>query len=123
MQPNIAQTLKNDPELRQTNFERHLALTLETAGFDGITHVIWPEAAVPYLIERSPEVAAYLTRAIPPGGLLLTGAVRAEPVEGDVERIYNGLAALDGTGSGRRIIRNELNRPPMPARTGISSAT
>ena len=99
VQPNIAQTLKNDPELRQTNFERHLALTLETAGFDNITHVIWPEAAVPYLIERSPEVAAYLTRAIPPGGLLLTGAVRAEPVDGAVERIYNGLSALDETGT------------------------
>ena len=61
--------------------------------------MIWPEAAVPYLIERSPEVAAYLTRAVPPGGLLLTGAVRAEPVDGAVERIYNGLSALDETGT------------------------
>jgi apolipoprotein N-acyltransferase len=99
VQPNIAQTLKNDPALRQANFERHLALTLETEGFDRVSHVIWPEAAVPYLIERSPEVGAYLTRAVPPGGLLLTGAVRAEPTDGPVERIFNGLAALDGTGT------------------------
>ncbi len=99
VQPNIEQTLKNDPALRQANFERHLALTLETPGFDAVTHVVWPEAAVPYLIERSPEVAEYLRRAVPPDGLLLTGAVRAEPVDGAVERIYNGLAALDGTGA------------------------
>ena len=32
-------------------------------------------------------------------------------------------APLDGLGSGRRIIRNELNRPMSPARIGTSSAT
>ena len=112
VQPNIEQTLKNDPALRQTNFERHLALTLETPGYDGITHVVWPEAAVPYLIERSPEVAAYLARGVPPGGLLLTGAVRAEPVDGAVERIYNGLAVIDGSGT-RLATADKFNLVPF----------
>ena len=30
---------------------------------------------------------------------------------------------VDGTGSGRRIMRNELNRPMSAARSGIRSAT
>jgi apolipoprotein N-acyltransferase len=99
VQPNIAQTLKNDPELRQSNFERHLELTIETDGFDRITHVIWPEASIPYLLERSPEVGAYLARTVPAGGLLLAGAVRAEPADGPVERIFNSLAVLDDAGT------------------------
>ncbi|MEX2296569.1 MAG: apolipoprotein N-acyltransferase [Dongiaceae bacterium] len=98
VQPGIPQTLKNDPAARQANFERHRTLTLETPGFDRITHVLWPEASVPYLIEREPEMGAFLAPAVPPGGYLLTGAVRGEPDSGPLERIYNGLSAIDPNG-------------------------
>lgn len=98
VQPAIAQTLKNDPAARQASFERHRALTLETPGFDRVTDVLWPESSIPYLIERSPEVGVYLGPAVPPGGLLIAGAVRAEPTDGPLERIYNSLAAIDGDG-------------------------
>ena len=36
---------------------------------------------------------------------------------------HNGVTALVGFGSGSRIIRNELNRPRMAARSGRTSAT
>ncbi|MDZ4735290.1 MAG: apolipoprotein N-acyltransferase [Rhodospirillaceae bacterium] len=98
VQPGIPQTLKNDPAARQANFERHRTLTLETPGFERITHVLWPEASVPYLIEREPGIGAFLASAVPPGGYLLAGAVRGEPDSGTIERIFNGLSAIDPNG-------------------------
>ena len=98
VQPNIPQSLKNDAELRQMHFERHVRMTLETPGYDAVTHVLWPESSIPWLVERHPEVAAYLTRVVPEDGLLLAGATRAEPLEGDIERIFNGLTVLDKAG-------------------------
>src|SRR5690606_8021612 len=89
VQPNIPQSLKNDAELRQIHFERHVRMTLETPGYDAVTHVLWPESSIPWLVERHPEVAAYLTRVVPEDGLLLAGATRAEPLAGDNERILN----------------------------------
>jgi apolipoprotein N-acyltransferase len=101
VQPGIPQTLKNDPAERQANFERHRTLTLETPGYEGITHVLWPEASVPYLIEREPGIGAYLAAAVPPGGYLMAGALRGEPETGALERLYNGLSAIGP--DGRRV--------------------
>ena len=98
VQPSIAQTLKNDPAAARQNFELLLTLS-RSAGADRVTTVIWPEAAAPPLLERYPDVRGLMAEIVPPGGLLITGAERAAPVQGwPPQHIWNSVVALNGKG-------------------------
>jgi apolipoprotein N-acyltransferase len=99
VQPAIPPGVKNDADRRQENLISQLKLTAETPGFDKVTHVIWAESAVPYLVQREPEVRRMLAGVVPPNGLLLTGAVRAAPETGTLQQFWNSALAMDGTGS------------------------
>ena len=102
VQPNVPQSLKWDPAQREANLAKTLALS-RSAGFENRTHVIWPETAVPFAVtdfnEAGPALRRGLVAAVPPNGLLLTGAPRAErDAEGRL-RLWNSLHALDGAGT------------------------
>jgi apolipoprotein N-acyltransferase len=99
VQPAIEQTLKNDPNARVRNLELLAELTRRPGDGPPPPLVIWPEAAVPFLIERDPPLRRSLGALLPPGGHLITGAPRAEPAEGDLAEIWNSLSALDGSGA------------------------
>jgi apolipoprotein N-acyltransferase len=99
VQAAIDPALKNNSTLREANLGRHLALTVDTPGFDRVTHVIWPETAVQFLINHDPEVLRAVATAAPPGGLLLTGAPRGDVAEGRLTRIWNSLVAVDPAGA------------------------
>ncbi len=96
VQAAIDPALKNNAGLREANLGRHLALTMDTPGFDRISHVIWPETAVQFLIDHDTEVREAVASAVPPGGLLLTGAPRGEIEDGRLTQVWNSLVALDG---------------------------
>jgi apolipoprotein N-acyltransferase len=100
VQPNVPQSLKWDPAARVANFRKSLELT-RSAGFESRTHVIWAETAVPFVLtDVGPDGAvlrAALAQVTPPGGLLVTGALRAERVPRFA--IWNSLFALDPAGS------------------------
>ena len=98
VQPSIPEKLKNDPQARAQNFRRLMQLSAEPSDAR-ITDIIWPEAAAPPLLERYPPLRQEIARIIPKGGLLLTGAERAEPLAGWPPRhVWNSLEVLDGTG-------------------------
>ncbi|HZB91879.1 MAG TPA: apolipoprotein N-acyltransferase [Stellaceae bacterium] len=98
VQPSIPEELKNDPRALAQNFRRLLELSA-ASGAAQMTDIIWPEAAAPPLLERYPELRRQIATIIPPGGLLLTGAVRAEPTTGwPPTHIWNGLDVLDDKG-------------------------
>ena len=102
VQPNVPQSLKWDPAQREANLAKTLALS-RSAGFESRTHVIWPETAVPFVITDfnnvGPALREGLASAVPPGGLLLTGAPRAErDAEGRLV-LWNSLHALDPAGA------------------------
>jgi apolipoprotein N-acyltransferase len=101
VQPAIPPGVKNDPGRRNQNFTGALDLTRKTQGFDRVTHVIWAESAVPFLVQREPAVRQALASVVPPDGLLITGAIRVAPDEGQINQIWNSAMALDGTGSVR----------------------
>ena len=92
VQASIAQDLKWEPELRRTHVVQQLRLTL-SRGFEKTTHVIWPETAVPFLLDNEPELRRFIARAVPPGGVLVTGAPR-----GTSTQIWNSILALDSRG-------------------------
>lgn len=75
VQPNIAQTLKWDPAAREDNLMKHIRLS-KKAGQKQVTHVIWPEAAVPYLLNVDTDARAMTISAVPQGGTLITGGMR-----------------------------------------------
>jgi apolipoprotein N-acyltransferase len=98
VQPNIAQSLKLDSDTRPQQIQTLMRLTLATPGFDQVQAVIWPESAANYLLDRDPELRSVLAQAVPPGGVLITGAPRGEPANGPLERIWNSLSVLDRQG-------------------------
>jgi len=98
VQPNIAQSLKLSSDTRPQQINTLMRLTLETPGFEKVKAVIWPESAANYLLARETELRSILARAVPPGGILITGAPRGEPENGPLAEIWNSLAALDGDG-------------------------
>ena len=99
VQPAIPPGVKNDADRRADNLNRQLALTAETPGFDQVTHVIWAESAVPFLVQRNADVRQALARIVPPNGLLIAGAVRVAPEDGNIDRVWNSAMAIDSTGS------------------------
>jgi apolipoprotein N-acyltransferase len=99
VQPNIPQDLKWAEGERERILGRLLALSAAPA-VDGVapTHIIWPESAVPYLLAESPATRGAVARIIPPGGALLTGAVRRTIADDGGPALLNSLVALDGAG-------------------------
>lgn len=109
VQPNIEQSLKWQPNLRRGHLEK-LILMSRAAGFDEVSHVIWPETAIPYLLSNSPDDAQLrrlVAAAAPENGLLITGAPRRGPGQnGATERdtgngllTWNSLYALNAAGA------------------------
>lgn len=98
VQPNIEPGQKGNDDLRLANLGRHITMTIESAGFDRVTHVIWPETAILFLLERNAEIRQAISAAVPIGGLLISGVPRAEPSTGAITRYWNSMAAIDPAG-------------------------
>jgi apolipoprotein N-acyltransferase len=95
VQANVNPTDKAAGDRRDDVLNRHLHLTRDTPGFDRITQVVWSETAVPYPLERYRD---RLTEAVPQNGLLITGAIRTDPPDGEWREIWNSMAVLDRSG-------------------------
>jgi apolipoprotein N-acyltransferase len=80
MQPNLAQDEKFRPAYKDEILGGYLRLSdLEAdAGSTGVTAVIWPESAFPFILSRDSEAMGQIGAALPPGSFLITGAARAE---------------------------------------------
>jgi apolipoprotein N-acyltransferase len=96
VQANIPQADKWRAERRDEIVSAHLELST-AGGLAGVTHLVWPESAVPMLIDEAPAARDRLVRMLPRHTTLLLGALRRE-VEGPVPRVYNSLFALSGSG-------------------------
>lgn len=98
VQPNISQQDKWRPEKRAENYALHLELS-RRRGDGKVTHVIWPETAAPFGVTTDTARRALMRAAVPPGGLLITGAPRFRFENGRLAQIWNSLVAVDETGS------------------------
>ncbi len=99
VQPNIPQKLKWNRDLRDRNLAEQVALSRRKAT-DGLvpSHVIWAETAATFFLGHDEERRNFLAKAVPPGGLLITGAPRRTPPGDQPYRVWNSLQALDGSG-------------------------
>ncbi|WP_246733068.1 apolipoprotein N-acyltransferase [Methylobacterium sp. BTF04] len=100
VQPNLNQDAKFRPENREDILDRYLALSDRAAapdrsGIADVTHVIWPESAFPFLIQRDPRALARIAAAFPPGKQLITGAARAEEaLPNERPRFFNAIFTI-----------------------------
>ncbi|WP_119461537.1 apolipoprotein N-acyltransferase [Rhodospirillaceae bacterium SYSU D60014] len=99
VQAGIDPSRKGRDGSREEQLAKHLRLTLDTPGFDSVSHVVWPETAVPFLIEREPQIRSALATAAPAGGMLLTGAPRGAPASGPLAQVWNSMVAIDEAGT------------------------
>lgn len=95
VQANIPQKDKWNGGLVSRNFAEHLDMSIAGRP-DWITDVIWPETAAVVDLTLYPDWAEAAARAVPPGGLLLTGTPRRAV---DPPRVWNSMVALDGKGN------------------------
>lgn len=95
VQPAIEQKLKWDPDYMAEGVQKLASLSL-SAGHDRITHVIWPESAMPFPFISGDTWAKRLAELVPPGGVLMMGVTRVEGThsQGNL-RIFNSVQAVD----------------------------
>lgn len=106
VQPSVPQRDKWRPEKQRDIFFDHLALSRQGPNgaednLVGITHVIWPEAAMPFLPLDTPAALQAIGQMLPDGTLLLAGALRADgPITPDASRprAFNSLIAFGSDG-------------------------
>jgi apolipoprotein N-acyltransferase len=107
VQPSVPQREKWRPENQGQIFRDHLELSATSPagtrdGLAGITHVVWPEAAMPFMPLERPEARAAIGELLPPGVQLITGALRVEPQPANTERpwrFFNSLLVFGEQGS------------------------
>jgi len=105
MQPNLPQDDKFNYSVRAQVMARYLALSdratgPNSSGVRDVTHLIWPESAFPFFLQREPDAMAQIADLLPPGTVLIVGAARpAGPPTPGVVRAYNSIYVIDHDGS------------------------
>jgi apolipoprotein N-acyltransferase len=125
VQGNIPQADKWKPEKREPNLQRLIDLSKQPLpNGDGpvITHLIWPETAVPYLFMLNdaiyaPEVRDALTGLLPDGRSMVLGAERVEATPRNdgkflIDRVFNSLFVL-GSGAKIEAIYDKMHLVPF----------
>jgi apolipoprotein N-acyltransferase len=98
VQPNIAQSEKWLSALANAHFGKTLGLSSLPAESPP-TIVIWPETAIAFSLDRSPNAREAMARVTPRNGYLLTGSMRMIEKPGGKREIFNSLQALDHSGN------------------------
>jgi apolipoprotein N-acyltransferase len=107
VQPNVAERDKWRPANQERIFLDHLTLSHtnpagEIDGAQGITHLVWPEAALPFLVLEHSGARAAIGSMLPPGALLITGGLRAETAAAgaaQARQIFNSILVFGEGGS------------------------
>jgi apolipoprotein N-acyltransferase len=105
MQPNVAQEEKNHPGSAAGILERYLQLSdratgPQNTGIGDVTHLFWPEAPFPFVLDREPRALEAITTRLSGGTVLITGSIRAEeaPDQWRRFRFFNSIQVLDRNG-------------------------
>jgi apolipoprotein N-acyltransferase len=90
VQPSTPQPEKYAPENRERNWRRLIDLSSQPAAQQP-THIVWPEAAPPFLLEGNPEALEDIAALTGDTRVLMTGQVRVAD-EGGRRNSYNSFA-------------------------------
>jgi apolipoprotein N-acyltransferase len=99
VQPNIAQDDKWQNSNGRAILDQLLALSVEAESPLGKPQIIiWPESAVPFLLDEEPTALAAIAANLTGDQKLLTGTLRRDVIDGD-ERYYTSILGIDRTGA------------------------
>ena len=103
VQPNISQDIKWRDENARAVFDQLLEMSAR-APENGkqITHIVWPETAVSFLIDESVGAQAALAELLGGSKTLMTGALRRDvntTGDGEADKVYNSVLTFDGSGT------------------------
>jgi apolipoprotein N-acyltransferase len=101
VQPNVPQESKWRDENARAIFDdlkRLSAMPTEQMpqGIGGVTHLVWPESAVPFLIDESPVARTELQPLLGGRTALITGAIRLDRASGPEPDAFNSIIVFDG---------------------------
>ncbi len=98
VQANIPQNMKWEEEWRYETVRQYLEMSSNNAS-DEITHIIWPETALPFVISEDSPLLGVVAKIIPTGGALITGALRAEySNSGALTNMWNSMIVVNKEG-------------------------
>ena len=95
VQPNVPQSEKWASNDRAAHFQKLIDLS-RRPGFDKLAAVVWPETAVPFIVEPGSEALPAMAQAAPPNGYLLGGMARGTLNRAD--GVWNSLLVIDPKG-------------------------
>ena len=98
VQGNINQTQKWDASQRMQGVYEHVRLT-QLPGHEHVTHVVWPETAVPYALQSEDALSKVLGYSMPKNAILITGALRIAGKNDNDWEMFNNIIALDQNGT------------------------
>lgn len=96
VQPNFTQDERLDPSKHLEVFERYLRLSSGAStnpSVPRITHIIWPESALPYRATKAEGVLSRITGMLSPGQVLIAGFLRGD--ETNPGKVFNSLYVFD----------------------------
>jgi apolipoprotein N-acyltransferase len=96
VQPDIPQSDKWRANNEAAIFNTLVEITKGTDDLKGISHVIWPESAVPFLIDESAAALSRLDQMLPDNTVLIMGALRRERDADGKVHVYNSVQGFDG---------------------------
>ena len=102
VQANVSQADKWNPRNAARIFEDYLDMT-RRPGLDEADVVIWPETALPFLLDSSPDALEAIAGVLPAGTVLLVGSARINERRDKRGMLigrdaYNSLMAIDSDG-------------------------
>ena len=95
VQPNIPQTLKWNPQKAEENFMQHIRMS-KSKKEEKITHILWPEAASPYLLDIDENARAMTLMALNQDQTLLTGSLRL--ADAKTKQVASSIFIIDDMG-------------------------
>jgi len=104
VQPSIPQRQKWVAENQRWIFFDHIDLSQRTPAGEpdeamaGVSHVIWPEAAMPFRPLQSPEALAAIGKMLPSGRHLLSGGLRTVETGDGEQEARNSLMVFGAAG-------------------------
>ena len=95
VQPNVPQSEKWAAVDRTAHIKSLIELS-RRPGFEKLAAVVWPETAVPFVVEPGSAALPAMATAAPPNGYLLGGMARGTGDRAD--GVWNSLLAIDAKG-------------------------
>lgn len=96
IQPNIKQQDKWRPENKEQILRTYMSLT-SSPGIEDIDIVIWPEVALPFVLDRNSEIRRILGSLLPREAVLVTGSIRYSG-DSSALKAYNSVMVINPAG-------------------------